>query len=111
MGTVGDCYDNAPMESFWGSMQIELLNRPEVADQDRAGDRHGRVDRALLQPRAPAQRDQLRPPERIRGSTLGVSSIHPDLTLTTAVRKMGSRSGPKSLFRGEFPTKSVTMDL
>jgi transposase InsO family protein len=27
IGTVGDCYDNAPMESFWGSMQIELLNR------------------------------------------------------------------------------------
>jgi putative transposase len=27
MGTVGDCEDNAPMESFWGSMQIELLNR------------------------------------------------------------------------------------
>jgi putative transposase len=27
MGTVGDCYDNAPMESFWGSVQIELLNR------------------------------------------------------------------------------------
>ena len=27
IGTIGDCYDNAPMESFWGSMQIELLNR------------------------------------------------------------------------------------
>lgn len=27
MGTVGDCYDNSPMESFWGTMQIELLNR------------------------------------------------------------------------------------
>ena len=27
MGTVGDCYDNAMMESFWGSMQIELLDR------------------------------------------------------------------------------------
>ena len=27
MGTIGACYDNAPMESFWGSMQIELLNR------------------------------------------------------------------------------------
>ncbi|HEV2360987.1 MAG TPA: IS3 family transposase [Acidimicrobiales bacterium] len=27
MGTAGDCYDNAPMESFWGSMQIELLDR------------------------------------------------------------------------------------
>ena len=22
MGTIGDCYDNAPMESFWGSMQF-----------------------------------------------------------------------------------------
>jgi putative transposase len=27
MGIVGDRYDNAPTESFWGSMQIELLNR------------------------------------------------------------------------------------
>ena len=27
MGTVGDCYDNAMMESFWGTMQIELLDR------------------------------------------------------------------------------------
>ena len=26
LGTVGDCYDNAMMESFWGSMQIELLD-------------------------------------------------------------------------------------
>lgn len=27
MGTVGDCYDNSMMESFWGTMQIELLDR------------------------------------------------------------------------------------
>ncbi len=26
-GTIGDGLDNAMMESFWGSMQIELLNR------------------------------------------------------------------------------------
>ena len=26
-GTVGDCFDNSMMESFWSSMQIELLNR------------------------------------------------------------------------------------
>jgi putative transposase len=26
MGTVGDCFDNAMMESFWGTMQIELLD-------------------------------------------------------------------------------------
>ena len=29
MGTIGDCYDNAPMEAFWGRMQVELLNRKE----------------------------------------------------------------------------------
>ena len=27
IGTVGDAYDNAVIESFWGTMQIELLNR------------------------------------------------------------------------------------
>lgn len=26
MGSIGDGYDNAPMESFWGRMQTELLN-------------------------------------------------------------------------------------
>ena len=27
MGTIGDAYDNAVIESFWGRMQTELLNR------------------------------------------------------------------------------------
>ena len=27
MGSIGDCYDNALIESFWGRMQTELLNR------------------------------------------------------------------------------------
>jgi putative transposase len=27
LGTVGDPYDNAVVESFWGRMQVELLNR------------------------------------------------------------------------------------
>ncbi|MBF6302119.1 transposase [Nocardia amamiensis] len=27
MGAFGDCYDNAVIESFWGRMQTELLNR------------------------------------------------------------------------------------
>ncbi len=27
MGAVGSAYDNALMESFWGRMQVELLNR------------------------------------------------------------------------------------
>ena len=27
LGTVGDCFDNAMIEAFWGRMQTELLNR------------------------------------------------------------------------------------
>jgi transposase InsO family protein len=27
MGSVGDCFDNALMESFWSRMQVELLDR------------------------------------------------------------------------------------
>jgi putative transposase len=27
MGSIGDCFDNALVESFWARMQIELLNR------------------------------------------------------------------------------------
>ena len=27
MGSKGDCYDNAMIESFWSRMQVELLNR------------------------------------------------------------------------------------
>ena len=34
MGSVGDCFDNADIESFWSRTQIELLNckrwRPRV---------------------------------------------------------------------------------
>ena len=26
-GTIGDCYDNSMAESFWGTMQLELLDR------------------------------------------------------------------------------------
>jgi transposase InsO family protein len=27
MGSIGDCVDNAMMESFWARVQVELLNR------------------------------------------------------------------------------------
>ncbi|GAB7037045.1 hypothetical protein JCM9533A_08920 [Catenuloplanes niger JCM 9533] len=27
MGTVGDCYDNSMMESFWGTLQLEVLDK------------------------------------------------------------------------------------
>src|SRR3954451_18113063 len=38
MGSIGDCYDNAVIDSFWSRMQVELLDRqrwrtrPELAN-------------------------------------------------------------------------------
>jgi len=32
MGSVGDCFDNAVIESFWSRMQVELLNRKRLVD-------------------------------------------------------------------------------
>lgn len=34
MGSIGDCYDNAMMESFWGSMQLELLDSRAWSTRD-----------------------------------------------------------------------------
>jgi putative transposase len=34
MGTVGDCYDNAMMESFWGTLQLELLDQKRWETRD-----------------------------------------------------------------------------
>jgi putative transposase len=34
MGSVGDCYDNAMMESFWGTLQLEVLDRRKWETRD-----------------------------------------------------------------------------
>ncbi len=54
MGSVGDCYDNAMIESFWSRMQVELLDRQALADPRRARQRDLRLPRDLPQPPAPS---------------------------------------------------------
>jgi len=34
MSRRGDCYDNAPMESFWGSLKSELVNHRRWSSRD-----------------------------------------------------------------------------
>jgi len=36
MSRVGDCYDNAMMESFWGTLKTELVHRRDYAKRDEA---------------------------------------------------------------------------
>ncbi len=65
-GSVGDGLDNAMMESFWSSMQIELLNRKTLEDPSRARQRDLRVHRDLPQPPTPPLRTRLPHPDRVR---------------------------------------------
>jgi putative transposase len=39
MGSVGDCYDNSMIESFWSRMQVELLDRRHWRTRIVAGSR------------------------------------------------------------------------
>src|SRR5699024_8513955 len=34
MGTVGDCYDNSMMESFWATLQLEVLDQQTWKTRD-----------------------------------------------------------------------------
>ena len=70
MGTVGDCYDNAPMESFWGSMQIELLNRQPWRTKMELGLAMADYIEHFYNSPPPTQFARLSHPERIRGLRL-----------------------------------------
>ncbi|HHY37646.1 MAG TPA: IS3 family transposase, partial [Clostridia bacterium] len=49
MGSVGDALDNAVAESFFASLQTELLDKGCLADETEAPDGHIRIHRGLLQ--------------------------------------------------------------
>ena len=66
MGSIGDCYDNAVIESFWSRMQVELLDRQAVEDPHRAGQRDLRVPRDLAQPDAAVTASSDGSPDRVR---------------------------------------------
>ena len=53
MGTVGDAYDNAMAESFFATLECELIARRSWKTQDRITPGHLYLDRELVQP-APA---------------------------------------------------------
>jgi transposase InsO family protein len=38
MGSVGDCYDNAMCESFFATLECELIDRSTIRSHDQARD-------------------------------------------------------------------------
>ena len=70
MSRKGDCWDNAPMESFFGSLKTELGRWPVP---DPPGRQNGplRLYRRLLQSPATALGDRLRHPDPQRTTRRG----------------------------------------
>ena len=99
MGTIGDCYDNAPMESFWGSMQIELLNRKKWRTKIELSIAIAEWIEHFYNPERLHSSLGYVPP--VEFEALHSTSTHPDLTLTRVVRKTGSRS--KSMITARLP--------
>ena len=66
MGSVGDAYDNAMAESFFASLECELIGPPQLADQDRGAPGVVYLDRGLVQPAPAPQRVELPVADELR---------------------------------------------
>ena len=74
MGSIGDCFDNSVAESFFGTLQLELLDEHHWDEPPATGPGHLRMDRGLVQP---ASAPQLLPDaqsRRLRSRTRGMIS-------------------------------------
>ena len=68
MGSVGDCYDNAMAESFFATLETELIDRSDWANPDRGEGCGVRVHRGLLQPDPPPQQPRQPQSRAVRGA-------------------------------------------
>jgi putative transposase len=50
MGTVGDAYDNAVAESFFASLECELIDGAQLEEQGRGAHGAFHMNRGLVQP-------------------------------------------------------------
>ena len=66
MGSVGDAYDNAMCESFFATLECELLERLPVQDAGRGAQCDVRVHRGLLQSAPPPLLDRISLTDRLR---------------------------------------------
>ena len=71
MGSIGDCFDNSVAESFFATLQTELLDRSTWPTRERPRPGRLRVHRRLLQPAPAALHPRLPQPRRLRAAAQG----------------------------------------
>jgi hypothetical protein len=79
MGWVGDCFDNSVAESFFGTLQLELLDEHTWRSRQHLALAVFGVDRSLVQPQTPPQLLQAQPGRR-RSRSRGIISNQPALS-------------------------------
>jgi putative transposase len=62
MGSIGDCCDNAVIESFWSRMQVELLDRKRWKTRSNSPTRSSSTSRSSTTVSAATQRSACSPP-------------------------------------------------
>ena len=67
MSRKGNCYDNATMESFWGTLKTELVHHVEYNTHAQAVISDLQVHRVLVQSPETSLRDRLSKPRTVRG--------------------------------------------
>ncbi len=92
MGTIGDCYDNAPTESFWGPMQIELPKRKKWRRRSSCRSPSPSGSSISTTPSACTARLATSLPWSSKPYTQHQQHQSRSNSLTTVVRKMGLKS-------------------
>ena len=76
MGSVGDCYDNALCESFFATLECELIERRRLRESCGGEDGGLPLHRELVQPATPALSAGLQVAGQLRSEALG-GSVNP----------------------------------
>ena len=97
MGSVGDCYDNAVIESFWGRMQTELLKPETMEHARRVGLSDVRIRRGVPRPAAPPQLDRDGSWLVELASVTSADSVDQALAEVLRVQEVGDRTLTESI--------------
>ena len=89
MGSTGDAYDNAMAESFFATLEREVLDRRRFQSQAEA--RHLPVARGLVQSAPAPLRPRLPVTHQLREETVAAERLKPK-----SVPVHGTGAGPKS---------------
>ena len=103
MSRKGNCWDNAPMESFFGTLKTELVHHREYLDRDTARRDLFAYIEGYYNRRRIHSAMATSPHSRQRRNTRNPVSTFPGECQCRFVRLSGNRRGPERRSDAQFP--------